>query len=210
MSKFHPPISSSSEVFSAEWDETGVNFYQAYNDEIADYAVQNQKFGGEFFKTERMTWIKPSFAWVLYRSGYATKHNQTRVLKVKLSHESVANLLSECKCKHGGGGSLGRVQWDPARDLFTSEGTEPMKMTQSRAIQIGLKGKLSKLYVDSIIAIEDVTELCHLVQKAHAQKTDTKVREEMAKIESMLPIERAYLPQCKAETLVELRLAENV
>ena len=48
------------------------------------------RFGGPDFNPTRMTWIKPSFAWVLYRSGYGRKHNQTRILKVKLAHEAVA------------------------------------------------------------------------------------------------------------------------
>ena len=39
-----------------------------------------------------------------FRSGYGTKHGQTSVLKVKLSHAVVAELLNECACKHGGGG----------------------------------------------------------------------------------------------------------
>ena len=38
-----------------------------------------------------------------FRSGYGTKHGQTSVLKVKLSHAAVAELLNECACKHGGG-----------------------------------------------------------------------------------------------------------
>ena len=66
-----------------------------------------------------MTWIKPSLAWVLYRSGYARKHNQQRILKVKLGHALVAELLCACACKQGGGGSKGRVQWVPARNLMT-------------------------------------------------------------------------------------------
>jgi len=58
---------------------------------------------------------------VLYRSGYGYKHNQQRVLKIKVSHDAMAEILSECSCKHGGGGSKGRVQWDPARDLFDGD-----------------------------------------------------------------------------------------
>lgn len=54
----------------AEWDDEGVFFYQAYSDAIADWALENQRFGGPHFKTKQMTWIKPSFAWMLYRSGY--------------------------------------------------------------------------------------------------------------------------------------------
>lgn len=47
--------------------------------------------------------IKPSFAWVLYRAGYGFKDdNQERILKVKLPHEAVAEILSRCSCGHGG------------------------------------------------------------------------------------------------------------
>merc|ERR1719297_760024 len=94
-----------------------------------------------------MTWIKPSFAWVLYKSGYASKHNQTRVLKIKLPHAAVAELLSGCSCGHGGGGTSGRVQWDPARDLLAAEDKvpEPRKMLRRRAIQIGVKGRLREV-----------------------------------------------------------------
>ena len=109
------------QYFEGEYDDEGIYVYQAYCDEIANYAIKNQKLGGSLFDTKRMTWIKPSFAWVLYRSGYATKHNQQRILKIKLSHKTIAEILEKSSCKHGGGGSFGRVQWDPARDLFMPE-----------------------------------------------------------------------------------------
>lgn len=114
-----------------------------------------------------MTWIKPSFGWVLYRSGYGTKHNQNRVLKIKLSHKSIAEILNMCVCKLGGGGSFGRIQWDPARDLYSVEDKEPRRMINKRAIQIGVKGKISEHYVKSIISIEDVTNLSHEVGIVH-------------------------------------------
>ena len=98
----------------------------------------------------------------MYRSGYATKHNQDRILKIKLSHESAAYLLEKCECKHAGGGSKGRVQWDPERDMNSSEDNkakEPRKMTQTRSIQIGLSKDLSENYVKNIISIEDATDL---------------------------------------------------
>ena len=68
------------QVFHGEWDDEGVFFYQAYNNNIADWAIEHQKFGGPEFNPRRMTWIKPSFAWVLYRSGYGHKHGQNRIL----------------------------------------------------------------------------------------------------------------------------------
>jgi hypothetical protein len=38
-----------------------IRVYQAYSDEIADSAIQNNSFLSSPFKMARMTWIKPSF-----------------------------------------------------------------------------------------------------------------------------------------------------
>eukprot|EP00092_Neocalanus_flemingeri_P057383 GFUD01068194.1.p1 GENE.GFUD01068194.1~~GFUD01068194.1.p1 ORF type:complete len:207 (-),score=54.33 GFUD01068194.1:407-1027(-) len=194
-------------VFHGEWDEDGVYFYQAYCDSIASWALEHQALGGPHFKPTRMTWIKPSLAWMLYRSGYGQKHGQTTVLKVKLPHSAVATLLSGSSCKQGGGGGWGRVQWDPARDLFMSEKAGqkrlPRKKTQ-RGIQMGLKGHLSELYVASIISIEDVTPLALMVKEAHSQKTEEEVRRAVAELIPLLPEEREYLPHCEESKLAEL------
>ena len=56
--------------------------YQAYPPEIADAAVAAGRFVPPF-KRERMTWIKPSFRWMMYRCGWATKPGQERVLAVR-------------------------------------------------------------------------------------------------------------------------------
>merc|ERR1711963_186517 len=195
-------------IFLAEWDEEGVFFYQAYCESIASYAVEHQILGGPEFKSGRMTWIKPSLAWMLYRSGYAKKHNQERVLKIKISHSSVASLLENCVCKKGGGGGLGRVQWDPARDLYMAEkeGCKvlPRKMLNSRAIQIGLGGHLSEHYLFSITSVEDVTVLCHKILEVHSLKSEKEITAGMEELRIMLPVEREYIPSCSDEKLKEL------
>jgi len=202
------------QVYEGDYDEEGVYVYQAYCNEIADWAIENQRFGGPGFNPSRMTWIKPSFAWVLYRSGYSRKHNQERILKIKLSHETIASILEECECKHGGGGSLGRVQWDPARDLYSAEGREPRKMLRRRAIQIGIKGRLSEKYVESTLSIEDVTDLSHRVGIAHAallSRTHKPGNDNpMNDLRELLPDERAYLPQCSEECLQRLGMKSGV
>ena len=43
------------QVFNAEWDEEGVYVYQAFNDQIANWAIENQRFGGPDFNPKRMT-----------------------------------------------------------------------------------------------------------------------------------------------------------
>lgn len=208
------------QLFEAEYDSEGVYFYQAYCDEIANYAILHQTLGGNSFDTKRMTWIKPSFGWVLYRSGYGTKHNQNRILKIKLSHKSIAEILSMCACKVGGGGSLGRVQWDPARDLYLVDDKEPRKMLNKRAIQIGIKGKISELYVKSILSIEDVTDLAHAVGIAHNvfSKIDNNIIKNKKKNNNVnfseellckLPSEKIYIPIVEKKVLEDLGLSEG-
>jgi len=210
--RFIPPVGEDVQVFTGEWDDEGVWVYQAYNDKIADFAVQNQTFlDCPGFCPLRMTWIKPSFGWILYRSGYGSKHSQNRVLKLKLSHSSLAALLEHCKCidtnkatKNGGQKksadlSNGVIQWDPERDMMSADAREPRKLLRRRAIQIGLKGKLSEQYVRSILSVADVTPLAQKVGAAHALKN-----QDMSEVKPLLPCERPYLPQCSQRQLTEL------
>ena len=212
--------------FRGEWDAEGVYVYQAYRPEIADWAVTNQTFGGPLWKPHRMTWIKPSLAWMLYRSGYGHKKGQDRILKIKLSHDTMATLLSHCKCvdtnrntklakmtritqqqqqEDGHVGGVGRIQWDPERDLFQADPNKkvPRRMLRQRAIQIGLAGSLSEYYVDHILSIEDVTQLAHVVGEAH-KATDTNAA--MESLLHRLPKERSYLPVLAEEKLRELAM----
>lgn len=50
----------------AVFDNETITVYQAYKKEIALTAVENQTFV-PLFKLERMTWIKPSLLWMMYR-----------------------------------------------------------------------------------------------------------------------------------------------
>jgi hypothetical protein len=58
--------------------------YQAYSPEIADAAVRAGTFVPPF-SLDRMTWIKPSFGWMMHRCGWATKPGQERVLAIQIS-----------------------------------------------------------------------------------------------------------------------------
>lgn len=44
-------------------DTDHIIVYQAYNKQIAGYAVAHQQLGGPGFNYERMSWIKPGFLW---------------------------------------------------------------------------------------------------------------------------------------------------
>lgn len=58
--------------------------YQAFNPNIAAYAVQHQAFGGTHYSFSRMSWIKPGFLWMMYRAGWAFKEHQQRILAISL------------------------------------------------------------------------------------------------------------------------------
>lgn len=157
----------------ANFDNEGIIVYQAFNPSIAEEAVRLGTFG-KGFNLDRMTWIKPSFGWMLYRSGYATKHNQERILKIKLSYDGFQTILAQAistsfepnlfKCELDWQFALQRgevrFQWDPDRDLW-------LRRLDHRALQLGIRGSVVKNYVSHWIrGIEDVTELAHTIKEA--------------------------------------------
>jgi len=57
----------------ALFDASTIRVYQAYSDHIADSALARGTFVSPPFKIDRMTWIKPSFLWMMYRAGWGFK-----------------------------------------------------------------------------------------------------------------------------------------
>src|SRR4051812_42288175 len=67
----------------AQFDNESVVVYQAYLPKIGHFAAQRGYFGGAF-SLDRMSWIKPNFLWMMYRSGWGTKQGQKVTLAVWL------------------------------------------------------------------------------------------------------------------------------
>ncbi|MGK8523130.1 DUF4291 domain-containing protein [Nocardia asteroides] len=149
----------------AVYDEHTIVVYQAYAPQIAEPA----RAGGTFvapFRRERMTWIKPSFLWMMYRCGWASKPGQERVLAVTITRTGFEWALAHACLGHYEPtpypdrevwaerlkASPVRVQWDPERDL----GLRPLPY---RSLQVGLGGVAVGRYADRwITGIRDVTE----------------------------------------------------
>ena len=158
----------------ASYTEDAVLVYQAFKDEIADYAVKNQKFEGcPHYNATRMTWIKTNFLWMMKRSGYASKCNQTRILGIWLKKSAFEDMLSKARFKGRGAGKA-RLQWDPD---YTPEF---MKIKRRRCIQLGIKGRTSFQTGEDIVEIVDCTALAH---ESKANRT--------------IPAERVYVPEDK-------------
>lgn len=154
----------------ALFDDEAVTVYQAYSSTIADAALAAGRFVPPF-KVGRMTWIKPSFLWMMYRSGWATKPDQERVLAITitragfewaLAHSSLSHHDPAVYASHSDWSEIKstapvRIQWDPERSLRL----EPL---DHRAIQIGLGGAAADRYVnDWIVAIADATSLARQI-----------------------------------------------
>ena len=162
----------------ADYDDEGLFVYQAFKPGIVEEALRQGTFG-KGFNLERMTWIKPSFGWMLYRSDYAKAHRQEGILKIKLPHEAFLSILrqavptafdrrvhsTEAEWRTALRNTDVRVQWDPDRDW-------QLRRLSRRAIQLGLQGAVVRQYVGSIIGLESVTALAHACRRASGEGAD--------------------------------------
>ncbi|WP_285777734.1 DUF4291 domain-containing protein [Microtetraspora sp. NBRC 13810] len=172
----------------AAYTDDSITVYQAYDPAIAAPAVAAQRFVPPF-KRDRMTWIKPSFLWMTYRCGWATKPGQTRVLAIDITRDGFAWALAHSCPSHPDDGmdratwrrrlreSPVRIQWDPERDPRHDA-------LPYRSIQVGLSGEAVTRYLDEwITSITDVTGRVHEIGRALRDGRD---------VTGMLPPERPY------------------
>jgi hypothetical protein len=149
----------------AHYDETSIIVYQAYRADIAQHAVEHQRFGGAFSYT-RMSWIKPNFLWMMFRCGWASKPGQEHVLAIRLPraffdellHQAVISTFDAAQYQSMEAWQAAvkksdvRLQWDPDHDPIG-------KSLARRAVQLGLRGEALRRYGQiAPLSIEDITE----------------------------------------------------
>lgn len=148
----------------AQFDEESVVVYQAYRPAIGSYAAEHGRFGGEF-SLSRMSWIKPNFLWMMYRSGWGTKVGQEVILAVWLRRDAFDQILAaavpssfwrrrydtDAAWKADVTRSDVRLQWDP------DHGPRGARL-QRRAVQLGLRRAALASYAEPwVLRIEDVS-----------------------------------------------------
>ncbi|MBU2664587.1 DUF4291 domain-containing protein [Actinoplanes bogorensis] len=176
----------------ATYDDSTVTVYQAYSPAIALPALAAGRFVPPF-KRGRMTWVKPSFRWMMYRCGWATKPGQEHVLAITIRRDGFEWALSRAVLSHysrdvhesraawqkESKASPVRVQWDPERDLH-------LRPLPHRSLQLGLSGEAADRYADEwTTSITDVTELARTIH-THVKAGD------LATAASLLPPETPY------------------
>lgn len=149
----------------AQYDEESIIVYQAYRPAIGLFAVEHQYFGGEF-SLNRMSWIKPNFLWMMYRSNWGQTPGQEIVLAIRLKRNFFEKVLEDAvpssfntqiystneEWKNAVQNSDVRLQWDPDHDPAGNK-------CERRAIQLGLRGEMLKEYSkEAIIEIIDISE----------------------------------------------------
>lgn len=179
---------STGRVILAQYDEDTIVVYQAFRPAIALPAVAHQRFVAPF-SLDRMSWIKPNFLWMMYRSSWATAAGQEHVLAVRIRRAGFDTMLAAAvgssfqadrwtdrpAWEDAVRRSDVRSQWDPDH----GPGGAPV---ERRALQLGLRRTMLRRYVEEwTVSIEDITAF---VAEQRA------VRSDLARL--LTPVEQVY------------------
>lgn len=174
----------------AHYDEESIVVYQAYRPSIGRYAIENGRLGGPDFSFSRMSWIKPSFLWMMFRSGWGTKEGQEVTLGLRIRRTFFDRLVhsavpSTCPPDFPGGPdgwkkalseSEIRLQWDPDHSP-TGEKEE------RRAIQLGLRGRMLEEFAGpELLQVIDLYEFVSSQRLLVAQSQMANLRTPMEEI----------------------------
>lgn len=185
---------SSQYAIRADYDRDTLVVYQAYNDVIADRALEAGRFVAPF-SFHRMTWIKPSFLWLMHRSNWGQKRGQHRTLAIRIRLSGWTSALSQGVLTapdpriHGSAEAWEaafqrahvHVQWDTERSLRGAA-------LQHYSIQVGLSRHVIRDFVDDwIVEIRDLSAEVAKI-RGHLQRGDAK------RATRLLPPERLYTP----------------
>jgi hypothetical protein len=189
----------------AQYDDNTVIVYQAYRPSIGLYAAEHGTFGGDF-SYSRMSWIKPNFLWMMYRSGWGTKEGQEVTLALRLRRVFFDSLLAQAvpsswdrdqfateeEWSRAVGRSSVRLQWDPDHHPSGAK-------LERRAIQLGLRGEVLEAFGRRELA--EVLDVSEFVAEQRARQSSSGVSG------LVTPSERVYRPADPA-VAARLRLAE--
>ena len=179
----------------AQYDAESVIVYQAYRPSIGRYAIENGHFGGPDFSFSRMSWIKPNFLWMMYRSGWGTKEGQEITLALRLRRRYFESLLTSAVAssfdpqrfasrdswQEAVATSDVRLQWDPDHSPSGAA-------LARRAIQLGLRGDaLGRMAKDELLEVIDLSDFVAM-QRAQAQDDN---------VDLLTPTEHVFVPAAR-------------
>lgn len=176
----------------AHFDAESIVVYQAYNAAIGRHSVTHGALGGPF-SYSRMSWIKPNFLWMMFRSGWGTKENQEVTLGLRIRRNFFETLLAEtvpsswdrdlyateADWSRAVAGSSVRMQWDPDHNPSGAK-------VERRAIQLGLRDDALEAFGKRELL--EVLDLSEFVAEQRARLSSGGVSN------LLMPRERVYRP----------------
>ncbi|MFJ1622195.1 DUF4291 domain-containing protein [Streptomyces sp. NPDC088190] len=176
----------------ADFDARTIVVYQAYSPAVAGPAVLANRFVAPF-SFHRMTWIKPSFLWLMHRSNWARKPGQERILAVRITRagweEALSRAVLTTAAPAAVAGAAVHVQWDPERSLRGAA-------LHHYSIQVGVGRGLIRTFAEEWVV--GLTDLTPRVRKIAALRQGGRA----AQAQQLLPPERIYpVPRAIAQRL---------
>ena len=160
----------------AQSSDEHIVVYQAYRPSTGEFAAEHQYFDKDF-SYSRMSWIKPNFLWMMYRSGWGTKPNQEVTLAIYLKRDFFFRILenafpssnAQSLSKEQWSAKIAetdvRLQWDPDHDPYGAKQAR-------KAIQLGLRNDfLAPFKGEGIVKIEDISGFVK-TQREHVNNKD--------------------------------------
>ncbi len=169
-----------------------ITVYQAYPVPIALAAARAGRFVAPF-KRDRMSWLRPSFRWMMYRCRWASADGQDRVLAVEMTREGFEWALGHsCLAQYDHTFHTDREHWtnalkdSPVRIQWEPERSLALTPLPYRALQVGLGvDVIDKFVQEWTVGITDVTHL--------ARRIGEQVRRgDEHRAQAMLPDEMPY------------------
>jgi hypothetical protein len=176
----------------ADFNAETIVVYQAYGDAIADAALRAGTFVAPF-SFNRMTWIKPSFRWLMHRSNWGQRSGQERILRLHVRRSGWDKALAIGVLTSPDGPVFGNAEyWQSAFESahvnvqWDTERSPRGAALNHYSIQVGLSRHIIRELVDTWISkIEDFTpSVRKLYELVHNGRTKEAAR--------LMPRERVY------------------
>lgn len=176
---------------TAQFDDSTIVVYQAYCPQIGEFAIKSGYFGGGF-GYGRMSWIKPGFLWMMYRSDWGRASGQEVVLAIRLRRQFFDEILRQAVPSSFDARLYGSEdEWQAAvkksevRLQFDPDHLPGGDKLERRAIQLGLRGSVLKAYGQrEIVEIIDMREFVAGQRKHIGTWKDDLIA----------PVEKVYVP----------------
>jgi hypothetical protein len=176
----------------ADYDANTIVVYQAYSSQIANAALEHGRFVAPF-SFHRMTWIKPSFLWLMARSNWGARAGQERTLAVRITRTGWERALSLAvptdpqapgyehydAWRAAFDQAAVHVQWDTERSLHGAG-------LPYYSIQVGLSRHVIREFVDAWI-----TEIVDFTERVRKMRDFLNSRQ-LDKARRLLPREMVY------------------